>query len=67
LTTYSTLILKIKGAVYVNKTALKLLIALIWVIGAIVCLVKANFLMAALYLLVGIVFVVAAYKSPNKK
>ena len=50
----------------VSRTTLRLLIGLIWIIGAIVCLVKVNFSMAALYLLVGVVFVIAA-KKVNKK
>ncbi len=51
----------------VNRTILRLLIGLIWIIGAIVCLVKANFLMAALCLLVGVVFVTVAKRKPNKR
>lgn len=51
----------------VNRTILRLLIGLIWIIGAIVYLVKANFLMAALCVLVGVVFVTVAKRKPNKR
>ncbi|WP_157764813.1 hypothetical protein [Solibacillus sp. R5-41] len=50
-----------------NRTTVRLLIGLIWIIGAIVCFVKANFLTAALCLLVGVVFVVAAIRKTNTK
>lgn len=50
-----------------NRTALRLLIGLIWIIGAIICLVKSNFLMAALFLVVGVIFITAAKRKPNKK
>ncbi|MGY3186691.1 uncharacterized membrane protein HdeD (DUF308 family) [Lysinibacillus sp. TE18511] len=51
----------------VNRTTFRLLIGLIWIIGAIVCLVKSNFFTAALCLLVGVVFVVAANRKTNTK
>ncbi|MGE7688996.1 hypothetical protein ACQKMI_07285 [Lysinibacillus sp. NPDC097214] len=50
-----------------NRITFRLLIGLIWIIGAIVCLVKSNFLTAAFCLLVGVVFVVTAKRKTNTK
>ena len=50
-----------------NRTTLGIFIGLIWIIGAIIYLINSNFLMTALFLLVGLVFVASAKREANKK
>lgn len=50
-----------------NRSIIRIFIGLIWIVGAIVCLANSEFLMAILFLLVGVVFAATAKKESNRK
>ena len=50
-----------------NRLIIRTFISLIWIVSAIICLANSEFLMATLFLLVGVVFAATAKKESNRK